>query len=504
MGINTMHKNQLIYLIAFLSGFLSLTQEILWMRLISFVGMSVPQTFSFTLALFLLGIALGAHIGKKICQRQVHLTVDYLGRIFLLAGVVDLLLLCLVYGSSYYWRPSVVVLGACVLVCACVRGIVFPMVHHVGTQEIKTGAQISNVYFSNVFGSALAPLCISFIALDFLNTQQMYLAVCLMTLLLAALCMQAKTLQVATLVCGLISLLAMSLPEKLFYEFSKNSYKVNTYPTQILENRHGIIQVYDDHADKVVFGANVYDGKFNTDIFHNTNGIDRAYLLTALKPQAEQILVIGLSTGSWAKVLSYLPNIKKMIIIEINPNYVELIKRYPETAELLGDPRVEIITDDGRKWLKKNSQAHFDLVLMNTTWNWRAYASNLLSQDFIRMIQQRLTPEGIVFYNGTRSMNVYPTAKQIFPFVYQYKFMVLAAEQPQSITHAQVQRNLCTLKNYTTQQAIFTSNHLCREAATRIIEHRLVPYSELELTSNELEIITDDNMITEFKYGVGL
>lgn len=293
-----MSKNYLIYLIAFFNGFLSLAQEILRMRMISFVGMSIPQTFSFTLALFLLGIALGANIGKKICQQQQHLTVDYLGRIFLLAGVVDIILLCLLYGSSFYWNPSVSVLGVCVIVCACVRGIVFPMVHHLGTQKAKTGEQISNVYFSNVFGSALAPLSVSFIALDFLSTQQVYLGVSLTTFLLAVVCLQLKSLQVIAVSCSLFSLFSMALSEKLFYEFSKNSYKANTYPSQILENRHGFIQVYDEHNDQVVFGANVYDGKFNTDIFHNINGIDRAYLLTTLKPQAEHILVIGLSTGS--------------------------------------------------------------------------------------------------------------------------------------------------------------------------------------------------------------
>lgn len=136
--------------------------------------------------------------------------------------------------------------------------------------------------------------------------------------------------------------------------------------------------------------------------------------------------------------MSYLPNIKKMTIIEINPNYIELIKSHSEILELLNDPRVEIIIDDGRKWLKKNLQVRFDLVLINTTWHWHAYASNLLSQDFIGMIQQNLTPRGIVFYNGTRAMNVYPTAKRIFPFVYQYKYMVLAAMQPQSITLEQL------------------------------------------------------------------
>ncbi len=499
-----MNKTQLIYLIAFLSGFLSLAQEILWMRLISFVGMSVPQTFSYTLALFLLGIAFGAHIGKKICQRHENLKIDVLGRVFLLAGVVDLLLLGLIFWVSHYWSASIALLGACVLLCAAVRGIIFPMVHHVGTQEAKTGSQISNVYFSNVFGSALAPLCISFIALDYLNTQQVYLLICVMTLLLAGLCMQAKILKILALGCAVMALLAMMLPEKLFYEFSKNSYKSNVYPSRILENRHGIIQVYDDHNDHVVFGANVYDGKFNTDIFHNSNGIDRAYLLTALHPNAKHVLVIGLSTGSWAKVLSSMPNIEKMTIIEINPNYVELIRSHPEIAGLLKDPRVEIVVDDGRKWLKKNTAEKFDMVLMNTTWNWRAYASNLLSQDFIGMIKQHLTADGIFFYNSTRSMNVYATAKQVFPEVYQYKFFVLAAEQPQQLNAEQLQQNLCQLRDYQTQQAIFASDVLCGKAATEILKHTLTPYAQLKLSPEEQEVITDDNMITEFKYGLGL
>ena len=47
------YKNY-IYIVSFFGGFLSLSQEIIWMRLISFVGMSVPQTFAYTLALFLL------------------------------------------------------------------------------------------------------------------------------------------------------------------------------------------------------------------------------------------------------------------------------------------------------------------------------------------------------------------------------------------------------------------------------------------------------------------
>lgn len=150
--------------------------------------------------------------------------------------------------------------------------------------------------FCNVFGSALAPLLISFIALDYLSTQQVYLFICLITLLITCLCIENKKTQLIYAVFTIIPIFLMTLPEKIFHEFSKNSYQEKTYPSLVLENKHGIIQVYNTKEDQVVFGANVYDGKLNTNIFHNSNGIDRAYLLTALKPQAEHVLVIGLST----------------------------------------------------------------------------------------------------------------------------------------------------------------------------------------------------------------
>ena len=56
-----MKNNHLIYVVSFFSGFLSLAQEIIWMRLISFAGMTVPQTFSYTLALFSYNIDLSEY-----------------------------------------------------------------------------------------------------------------------------------------------------------------------------------------------------------------------------------------------------------------------------------------------------------------------------------------------------------------------------------------------------------------------------------------------------------
>ncbi|MBC9228952.1 spermidine synthase [bacterium SPL81] len=498
-----MINNKVVYLIAFFGGFLSLSQEILWMRLISFAGMSVPQTFSYTLALFLIGIAFGALIGKNICKRTENIGLSNIAKVFFIAALFDLLLIVVVYFSTSVYG-FIIIAGLCVFLCAMVRGIVFPMVHHVGTNYVKSGKQISNVYFANVFGSSLAPLIIGFIALDFLNTQQVYLLVCLFTLIIAMISFEKKIHKILCLLCVILIFFSLFFPEKIFYELSKNSYEKNSYPLDILENKHGFIQVYDSHGDKAVFGANVYDGKFNTNIFHNTNGIDRAYFLTTVRPDAKNILVIGLSTGSWVKVLSSMPSVEKITVIEINPAYVELIQKNPIVANLLHDKRVEIIFDDGRKWLKKNQDKKFDIVLMNTTWHWRAYGSNLLSADFLKLVKNVLNSDSVFFYNSTQSLDAFYTAKQVFKKVYKYKFFVLASSKELSFDENKMIDDLCLLKDHISNKNIFINLKQCIQAKDEIMKNEIKDYYEIDFLSRKPEIITDDNMITEFKYGKGL
>ena len=499
------YKNY-IYIVSFFSGFLSLSQEIIWMRLISFVGMSVPQTFSYTLALFLLGIALGAQAGKNICKKRVEIDILLLGVVLAVAAIVDIAMIAGLYFYSATYGISIILLGLMTLICAAVRGVAFPLVHHVGAASKKTGTQISNVYFANVFGSTLAPLLIGFVALDYMNTQQVYLLVCALTMLVALFCFKSIKIKAILLVISVAMFTTLWIPEKIFHELSKDSYNLNQYPSQLIENKYGFIQIYDDGEDKVVFGANVYDGKLNTDIFHNSNGIDRAYLLTAIKPQAKTALIVGLSTGSWAQVLTSMSSLEKITIIEINPAYVDFIAQHPEVNELLEDDRVEIVFNDGRKYLKQHQDKNYDIILMNTTWNWRAYTSNLLSADFLRIIKKSLAKDGVVYYNTTQSLDAYYTAQSVYDYVYKYKFFVLASNNPVMVDQAMIRDNLCQLKNYKSKQLVFATQEKCAQAAEVIMSNPLLPYQDIDMKSlgRDPQVITDNNMITEYRYGLGL
>jgi spermidine synthase len=98
-----------------------------------------------------------------------------------------------------------------------------------------------------------------------------------------------------------------------------------------------------------------------------------------------------------------------LTIIEINPSYLELIKQYPTISSILDNQKVEIVIDDGRRWLNSNQEKKFDMIVMNTTLYWRSLVSNMLSVEFLQKIRAHLKPGGIHFYNTTSSLEAQKT-----------------------------------------------------------------------------------------------
>ena len=109
----------------------------------------------------------------------------------------------------------------------------------------------------------------------------------------------------------------------------------------------------------------------------------------ALHPKAEDIVIIGMSGGAWLRALTMHPDIKKITVVEINPGYVEVMRRYAQVAPVLTDPKVELVIDDGRRWMLSHRGRKFDMIVMDTTYYWRAHATNLLSVEFLDLARAR-------------------------------------------------------------------------------------------------------------------
>lgn len=291
------------------------------------------------------------------------------------------------------------------------------------------------------------------------------------------------------------------LPEKIIHNLAKLGH--SNEQLYLIENKHGFIQKYTATDNRqIVYGNNMYDGQINTSLLQNNSGLQRAYLPLVIKPDAKKVLVIGLSTGSWAKVLTLLPQLEEMTIVELNPGYEKLVSQSPDVADLLNDSRVKIITDDGRRYISRHSEQQFDLILMNTTHYYRNQATNILSWQFLTMVRGILQPDGVFLYNTTGFMPSFYTANGVFEHVYQYDNMVVASFEPiKNPEHTQIINQFAQLK-WQNGKAVFKNRHELSQAASEM-STPLIPYDKINFDhfTGELQAITDENMINEYRYG---
>jgi spermidine synthase len=85
--------------------------------------------------------------------------------------------------------------------------------------------------------------------------------------------------------------------------------------------------------------------------------------------------------------------------------------------------------NDERRWLKQHPEENYDLLVMNTTFHWRAYSTMLLSREFLSLMREHMNPGAVLAYNSTFSRDVFPTASVVFPDVYIFGNFAIAGEK---------------------------------------------------------------------------
>lgn len=492
------------YFISFSTGFLSLGLEVLWVRLFAFTNHSMPQAFAFVLATYLVGIAIGAQLGKLFCHSSRNL--------WLVSGVTLMISSCAdwlspwVYAAFAHTDWQIGCGGLLIVLTAALKATIFPIVHHLGTPRLGSsiGRAVSRVYVANILGATLGPFFIGVLLLSVFTTQQCFLVCAGCTFLLAEYCLLSIS-RLAILGVSLVAAwVALSVSSVLDSSLLM-SIVADPLGTvkQIVENQYGIVMVYHGDGSDVVTGGNVYDGRTNLDPVVNSNGINRILIMSALHSHPQRVLIVGLSIGSWLKIMTTFPDVRHIDVIEINPGYLKAIQAYPRQASALSDPRVHLHIDDGRRWLKTHTNNSYDMVIMNTTYYWRAYTANLLSYEFLSLIKQHMRTNAVMAFNSTWSIDALKTATVVFNHAYLYDNFVIAADfdwRHKLHDKAAVQR-LASLRMdgellFPPHSEVVIAGYLQRPITT---------LNSIEATSSKLgrqfEVVTDRNLITEYKYG---
>ena len=501
--------------LAFFSGFIALSAEIIWFRVVFLFVNGRAFAFPLSLGFFLLGIAAGSFVVMRITRtftgKNASLqTRNIAGLSIILAGVI--LPLATVLAGLLAKSGNGILILPLTSVLAFPLGILFPLLMHLGVAaDEHAGRSISNIYAANILGSTLGSVGTGFILFEYFSLRGIVAGLFFMSLVVAYLLVRKQLSGVrAGLIAVMLSVLVIcgyAANTRLYERLSINLgvYVATSSYAHIVENRSGVIAVTENG---IVFGTGVYDGRYNTDLAHDMNGILRPYALSAFHPNPERLLVIGLSSGSWAQVLANNPYVKEMTVVEINPGYQELIPNYPAVASLLTNPRVHIVIEDARRWLVRHPSEKFDAIIMNTTYYWRAGTTNLLSKDFLEILRTHLRDGGVVMYNTTSSRIVQKTAVSVYPYAWRLLNEIIVSDSPMPPNTKRLEQ---VLRGYTIDgksvldldseegkaalmRSLSAVNTTQEYTSTSTLESR----EHILSRTAGIPVVTDDNMLIEW------
>src|SRR4051812_15370310 len=414
----------LAVLLSVLCGYIALSYEILWYRVYSFASGGVAQSFALVLGCYLLGIALGSVASRRFCRESAAAKqVASLSGFVLFANIASFLLVpaAAVITATVHWGASLPL----VTVAAGLLGATFPLICHIAIPpDARAGEGLSYLYLANIVGSALGSLITGFVLMDRWSVGGISIFLALLgvalslVLLLAAnrrMIKSGRLTRRAAAIAATGAVIVLLQPS-LFGGVYERLYLKEDYAGQrfahLAENKSGVISVTQDGE---IQGGGVYDGDFSTDLVNDRNMIVRAYALSLLHGAPRDVLMIGLSSGSWTQVIANNPQVEHLTVVEINPAYLNVMRNYPGEASVLTNPKMTTVIDDGRRWLARNPDRKFDFIVQNTSFNWRAHATDLLSTEYLEMIHGHLKPGGISFYNTTGSPAAQRTGALEFP-----------------------------------------------------------------------------------------
>ncbi|HKX09528.1 MAG TPA: fused MFS/spermidine synthase [Stellaceae bacterium] len=505
--------------IAGVLGYVSLSYEIVWFRAFE-IATNTTMAFALILGAYLGGIANGSLRGQRLCTDDLSpaRAAQSVAMAVLASSVLGFALLPigadLGVTSLGYSVPMLIL----VFLQTSIASSAFPVLCHSGiAPDDQAGAGVSLVYLVNILGSVAGTLVTGFVLMDVLSIAQISVLLGIVGVVAAvsvAFIGRIPGRQRAIVgALGLAAAVAIPLVADPAFSgfYEKLTFKEDAGKDQfvdISETRSGVVTV---DADRVVYGGGAYDGTIDLDLVTDPNLLVRPLMLSLFHPNPRRVLMIGLATGAWAQIVASHPAVERFTIVEINPGYLEIIKRYPVVSGILSNPKVDIVIDDGRRWLNRHPESRFDAIVQNTTWHYRPNVTNLLSEEYLRLVRTHLSDGGVFMYNTTGSARAQRTACEVYPYGFRYINVMAVSDRPIDPDQTRLRG---TLADYRVdgRKLLDLSDPSQRERLEQILATARVPTpgdagaSELEscpdvlVRTSTADAMTDDNMGEEWRY----
>jgi len=121
------------------------------------------------------------------------------------------------------------------------------------------------------------------------------------------------------------------------------------------------------------------------------------HLSALAHPEPKSVLVVACGAGVTAGTFVLHPSIERIVICDIEPLVPQHVTpRFKlENYDVLNDPRVRVVCDDGRHFLRTTTEK-FDIITSDPIDPWVKGCAALNTTDYYQMCRDHLTPGGVM------------------------------------------------------------------------------------------------------------
>ena len=409
-----------------LSGFASLTLQVVWTRLAALILGPTTYAFSVVVAVSIGGLAAGSAIASRLVARSrqpvLGLAVCLLSSVGLATAAASGVDRALLVMTEFVAENDVSFTGLLVrqalLVAALLApmsiafGAAFPFAVAVGTKADETvTSDLGFIYAANTSGAIIGALLAGFVLITSLGLRDtirgVTLIVAIATLALLILArVRGRPLVMGSASCALVFLLGLALPSWNQSLLSSGVYKTTTDPGKSdLETwlAAGRLLYYREGATATV-SVRESLGTKSLSIDGKVDASNMADMLTQrllahvpllLHPEPHRVAIVGLGSGVTLGAALRHP-VTRADVLEISPEVVEASRFFEsENHQALADSRTRLIVGDGRLHLML-SRSQYDVIISEPSNPWMAGVASLFTREFFESARGHLAPGGVL------------------------------------------------------------------------------------------------------------
>jgi spermidine synthase len=416
-----------VYIVIALSGACALGAEVIWTRLLSLLLGATVYTFSIILAVFLIGLGVGSSIGSYVARGAARPRLALGCCQLLLVGAIAWAAFVIAESLPYWpidpyktispWANYQLDLVRCmwaILPAACLWGASFPLaLAAVAARGQDAGKLVGGVYAANTIGAIVGAVGCSMLLIGWLGTQDSQ-RVLLILSAAAALVMLVPQLwpfprgrwfvpgNAVVLIgtVGLAALLAFSLPavpwEMIAFGRSITLYHGQQEVHYVGEGLTSSVAVTQTKSGARNFCVS---GKVEASTEPQDMRLQRmlGHIPALIQPKTRSVLIVGCGAGVTAGSFVLYPDIKRIVICEIEPLVPQVVAKYfaEQNYNVVNDPRVEIVYDDARHYVLTTDEK-FDIITSDPIHPWVKGAATLYTKEYYELCKKRLNPGGVI------------------------------------------------------------------------------------------------------------